>query len=93
MWLDGLDLPIVELFDAIFAGVLLTLRAPAGSAQQCFDLRSGGCAVIGPRIEVPHGAAQVFREFLRVEHARQPAQTDQPVDRRREVHPAEGYAG
>jgi len=61
--------------------------------QQLVELGLARRLVIAARIEVTHNRPQVFRESLRIQDARKPAQADQPVDGRREVDPAEWHVG
>ena len=72
--------------------MVLRTRRQRGT-QQFVELSLGRRLVIAARVEIAHDGPQVLGKHLRIQDAREPAQADEPIDRRRKIDPAERHAG
>src|SRR5260370_42577988 len=65
----------------------------AGALEQPIELRILELRAVEQRVKKARVGAQVDASFRRIEGLEQPAQADQPVDRRRGIDPAPWQAG
>src|SRR5260370_25742274 len=65
----------------------------AGTTEQPIELRILELRAVEQRVKKARVGAQADASFRRIEGLEQPAQADQPVDRRRGIDPAPSPAG
>src|SRR5262245_34438132 len=70
-----------------------SLPSPAGPGEQLVELGVGRGSMVEERVEGARFLAEVVGEALGIERAAEPFETDQAIDRRREVEPWEWILG